>query len=131
MPTRPLARVAALLVVLALLLPAAAGAQQAPSLGAPTETQAPVVTTSTNTADRGLKTWQELLIFGAGLILLVGIAVAIIGDARERAPVEERRRDGGLETAGGTRVPPHERRRRKEQARAKGRAARRARKQNR
>jgi hypothetical protein len=131
MPTRPLARVAALLVVLALLLPAAAGAQQAPSLGAPTETQAPVVTTSTNSADRGLKTWQELLIFGAGIILLVGIAVAIIGDARERAPVEERRRGGEVETAGGTRVPPHERRRRKEQARAKGRAARRARKQNR
>ena len=32
----------------------------------------------------GLKTWQEVLIFAAGLILLGGIGFAIVGDARER-----------------------------------------------
>jgi hypothetical protein len=131
MPIRPLARGAALLVALALLTPAAAGAQQAPSLGAPTETQAPVVTTSSNPADRGLKTWQELLIFGAGVVLIIGIGWAIVGDARQRAPVADRRHRGELEAAGDTRLPPHERKRRKERARAKGRAARRARKNNR
>jgi hypothetical protein len=130
MPTRPLARVAVLAAVLALLLPAAASAQQAPSLGAPTETQAPV-TTSSNPGDRGLKTWQELLIFGAGVVLLIGIGWAIVSDARERAPVEDRRHPGELEAAGGPRLSPHERRRRKERARAKARAARQSRKRNR
>jgi hypothetical protein len=131
MAPRTLARAATLLVVLALLLPAAAAAQQAPTLGAPTETQAPVVTTSSSPAQRGLKTWQELLIFGAGVVLLVGIGWAIVGDARQRAPARDRRHQGELETVGGRRLAPHERKRRKERARAKGRAARRARRQNR
>ncbi|HSD76156.1 MAG TPA: hypothetical protein VLA98_02080 [Solirubrobacteraceae bacterium] len=130
--TRPLAHVTALAVALALVLPAGAVAQQAPSLGAPETTQAaPVVTTSSSAADRGLETWQELLIFGAGIALLVGIGWAIVGDARQRAPVDDRRHHGELEAAGAGGVPPHERRRRKERARAKGRAARQARRRNR
>lgn len=35
----------------------------------------------------GLQSWQELLIFGGGAILLAGIAYAIVSDARRRAPV--------------------------------------------
>jgi hypothetical protein len=119
-----------LLAVLALALPAAAGAQQVPTLGAPTETQAPVVTTSSNPADRGLRGWQELLIFGAGIVLLLGIGWAIVGDARQRAPVKDRSRRSE-EAVDGPRLSPQERRRRKERARAKARAARRARRHNR
>ena len=79
-----------LLASLALLAPVAE-AQQAPSLGAPTTTQsAPVVTTDDSSDNGGLATWQELLIFGAGLALLAGIGFAIVGDARERT----RRRHG-------------------------------------
>ena len=81
---KPLLALAAL--VLALGLAAPAGAQQAPTLGAPetqTDAAAPPDTTST-TGGGGLKTWQEVLIFGAGVILLGGIAFAIVGDARER-----------------------------------------------
>src|ERR671937_484210 len=62
-------------------------AQQAPTLGQPTPQEtAPPTSTTASAGDRGLKTWQEALIFGAGGVLLGGIAVAIIGDARERAP---------------------------------------------
>lgn len=130
MAPRPLARVVTLLAVLALALPTAAGAQQVPTLGGATETQAPVVTTSSNPADRGLRAWQELLIFGAGIVLLLGIGWAIVGDARHRAPVKDRSRRGE-EAVDGPRLSPQERRRRKERARAKARAARRARRHNR
>jgi hypothetical protein len=132
MPTRQLARLAVLLAVAALAVPSPAAAQQAPSLGAPAQTDtAPVVTTTGKPGDGGLKSWQELLIFAGGVVLLGGIAWAIVSDARNRAPVVDRRRSRDDEDGAGgpgSRLSPHERRRRKERARAKARAARAARK---
>ena len=51
----------------------------------------PTATSSTSTTgdDGGLKGWQEVLIFAGGGILLVGIAWAIVSDARSHAPVED------------------------------------------
>jgi hypothetical protein len=131
MPTRRPARLAALLAVLALAAPAVAGAQRAPSLGAPEQTQTtPTVATTASSSDGGLQTWQELLIFGAGVVLLGGIAWAIVSDARSRAPVADRRRPAAADGAGPS-LPPAERRRRKQRARQKARAARASRKRNR
>jgi hypothetical protein len=113
-------------VAVALALSAApAHAQVAPSLGAPQTTHTAVtpVTTSSSTGSGGLKTWQEILIFGAGIALLTGIAIAIISDARERAPTPE----GELATVG----PHRHRRESKQRARARARAARKARRHNR
>jgi hypothetical protein len=118
------AALVAIVVVLALAPAAPAPAQQAPTLGAPTQT-APPVTTTTAASDRGLKTWQELLIFGAGIVLLGGIAIAIIGDARDRAPTADRR--AVTEPAG----PKRHRQRDKDRAREKARTARTQRKRNR
>jgi hypothetical protein len=102
-------------VVLALAAPAVA--QQAPTLGAP---PAPDVTVQTQTLQTttgsggggGLKTWQEALIFAAGIILIGGIAVAILADSRERARHRHKQRS-------------------KQQARAKAKAQKAARRRNR
>ena len=127
---KPLLALAAL--VLALGLAAPAGAQQAPTLGAPqtqTDTAAPPDTTST-TGGGGLKTWQEVLIFGAGLILLGGIAFAIVGDARDRA--RRLSRHGTTpETAGAAGAPHKHSQQAKQRARAKARQARAQRRKNR
>ena len=125
---RPVACALTLAVALALAAPAVA--QQAPSLGAPSEeetaTQAPV-TTSADT-DGGLATWQEALIFSAGVILLGGIAWAIVADARSRTGDD--RRGPVAETAGAG--GDHSRKQQsKQRARAKGRAARAQRRRNR
>src|SRR3954469_3051008 len=48
-----------------------------------------VVAPPANSDDGGLETWQEVLIFGAGLVLLLGIGWAIASDARRRAPVKD------------------------------------------
>src|SRR3954469_18335323 len=48
-----------------------------------------VVPPSTNTDSGGLEEWQEILIFPAGLILLLGIGWAIAADAPRRAPVKD------------------------------------------
>src|SRR4051794_18366252 len=131
MPTRRPARLAVLLAVLALAAPAVAGAQRAPSLGAPTQSQpTPTVATTADASGGGLETWQELLIFGAGVVLLAGIAWAIVGDARSRAPVADRRSAAEAEAVG-SHLPAEERRRRKQRARQKARAARASRKRNR
>jgi hypothetical protein len=55
----------------------------------------PTVTSSTTTTDDdgGLKGWQEILIFAGGGILLLGIAWAIVTDARSHAPVEDETED--------------------------------------
>src|SRR4051794_18151510 len=90
-------RTATALSVLALaLLPAAAGAQSSPFSPIPPPsqtTETPTVTvappTNSTTGDSGLATWQEFLIFGAGLVLLLGIGWAIASDARRRAPVKD------------------------------------------
>jgi hypothetical protein len=126
---KPLLTIAALVLALAAAAPAAA--QQAPSLGAP-ETQtnvAPPPETDTTGGDGGLKTWQEVLIFGAGLVLLLGIGFAIVGDARDRAARLGRRR-AEPETAGAG-VPHKHRQQAKQRARAKARAAKAQRRRNR
>jgi hypothetical protein len=126
------ARVGWLIAVVALVLALAApaGAQQAPTLGAP---PAPDVTaqtapgSTTSTGNGGLKTWQEALIFAAGIILIGGIAVAILSDARERA---NRLSHGRPVTEPGT-APHRHKHGSKQQARQKARAARAQRRRNR
>jgi hypothetical protein len=87
---RPIA-IAAVLCLLA--LPAAAVAQNPfGPLPQSQQQQAPPTTTgSSNTLDDGggLKTWQEILLFLGGVILLGGIGYGIVIDARRNAPVKE------------------------------------------
>ena len=114
---------------LALAVAAPAGAQQAPTLGAPptpSVTAQPVPST-TSSGNGGLKTWQEALIFAAGVILLGGIAVAILTDSRERAA---KIRHGGPVTDPAE-APHRHKQRSKQQARAKGKAQKAARRRNR
>jgi hypothetical protein len=119
----------AALAALALLAPAAS-AQQAPSLGAPdTTTQSAPVITTQDAGNGGLKTWQEVLIFCAGLVLLAGIGFAIVGDARDRA-ARLTRRGRAAETAGAG-APHKDRQQAKQRARAKARQARAQRRKNR
>lgn len=80
-----------LICLLALALPMAAHAQSSPFAPlpqvAPAPQQTPTVTNSTtSTSDDGLPGWQQLLLFGTGGILLLGIAWLIVRDAREVAP---------------------------------------------
>jgi hypothetical protein len=124
---KPLLALAAL--VLALALAAPAGAQETPTLGAP-ETQtgaAPAPDDTSTTGGGGLKTWQEVLIFGAGLVLLAGIGFAIVGDARDRA--RRLSRHGTTPEAAG--VPHKHSQQAKQRARAKARQARAQRRKNR
>jgi hypothetical protein len=128
------ARVGSSIAVLALVLALAAPAvaQQAPTLGAPptpdvTVNTGPATPVSTDSSGGGLATWQEALIFAAGLILIVGIAVAILADSRERAA---RLGHGRAATEPGT-APHRHKQRSKQQARAKTKAQREARRRNR
>ena len=129
MAVRPKPLLALAALVLALVLAAPAGAQQTPTLGAPetqTDTAAPPDTTAT-TGNGGLKTWQEVLIFGAGLILLGGIGFAIVGDARDRT----RRHGTSMEPTGHALIPHKHSQQAKQRARAKARAAKAQRRKNR
>jgi len=111
-----------------LALAAPAGAQQAPTLGAPPTPDVTAQTVgTTSSGGGGLATWQEALIFAAGIILIGGIAVAILTDSRERAA---RLRRGGPVTEPGT-APHRHKQRSKQQARAKGKAQKAARRRNR
>jgi hypothetical protein len=127
-----LRRTLALLAVLWLLvLPAAAVAQQSPfsPLPAPQEPQQPTTTgsTSTTTDDSGgLKSWQEILIFAGGVVLIAGIGYGIVMDARRSAPVKE-----GEEGHIGQPTKALPKARTKPVRRAKARNARAARKRNR
>jgi hypothetical protein len=124
---RPLLALGALVLALSLAAPVAA--QNAPTLGAPetqTDTAAPAPQT-TSTGGGGLKTWQEVLIFGAGLILLGGIGFAIVGDARERT--RKFSHHTGEQVAAG--VPHKHSQAAKQRARAKARQARKQRRKNR
>jgi hypothetical protein len=115
-------------VALVLALAAPAGAQQAPTLGAPpTPTTVQTAQPTTDTGGGGLKTWQEALIFAAGIVLIGGIAVAILSDARERAA---RLAHGRPATEPGA-APHRHKQRSKERARAKAKAARAQRRRNR
>jgi hypothetical protein len=125
---RPLA-IAALLWVLA--LPAAASAQNPfgplPQAQQPTQTATTNTGSSTSTSDNGgLKTWQEILLFMGGVILIVGIGYAIVTDARRNAPVKE-----GEEGHIGQAAKFLPKARTKPVRRAKARQARAARKRNR
>jgi hypothetical protein len=121
--------IAALLCVLA--PPVAAIAQQSPFAPLPpaqTATQAPTTTSSSNTNgdSGGLSSWQEILIFLGGVVLIIGIGYAIITDARRSAPVKE----GEIGHIGEP-TKPLPKARTKPVRREKARAARAARKRNR
>lgn len=129
-----LARLLVLVAVcsLSLALPLAAVAQDnpfGPIPQTPPEQPAPVQDPTDPTGD-GLSDWQQLLIGAAAVVLLGGIAYAIIRDARNAAPADDRRRslDDPLDKPKGSRTPPT---RRVKQNRAKAKTARKARKRNR
>ena len=119
--------IAATALVLALAAPARA--QQAPTLGAPPTPNVTVQTaqSTTSSGNGGLKTWQEALIFAAGVILITGIAVAILTDAREKARSLGR---GGAVTEPGD-APHRHKQRSKQHARERSKAAKAARRRNR
>jgi hypothetical protein len=128
------ARVGWLIAVPALVLALAAPAagQQAPTLGAPptpnvTVNSGPSTTLGSTTGNGGLETWQEALIFAAGIILIGGIAFAILTDSREKA---SRLGHGRAVTEPGD-APHRHKQRSKQEARAKGKAQRAARRRNR
>lgn len=129
-----LRRLPALVLVLALVAPAAASAQNGAPFGPlppaqPQQTTTTVAGSSTNSDSGGLKGWQQTLIVVAGLVLLLGIGYAIVADARSVAPVADRLDD---EEADGRRPGSRAHAaRRKEQSRSKARAARAQRKRNR
>ena len=125
---KPLLALAALVLALALAAPVAA--QDAPSLGAPeTQTDAAPPPETTSSGNGGLKTWQQALIFSAGVILLGGIAFAILGDARERT--RRMSRHGTSPETAGTSVRHKHSQAAKQRARAKARQARQQRRKNR
>jgi len=115
---------------LVLALAAPARAQQAPTLGAPPSPNVTVQSTQSSTGGGGgLKTWQEALIFAAGIILIGGITIAILTDARERS---RRIGHGDPLTESGPSPDRHRHRQRsKQQARAKAKRAKAQRRKNR
>jgi hypothetical protein len=130
MPVRLKPLLALVVLAVALLCAAPAVAQEAPTLGSETtQTQAAAPPDTTDSGNGGLKTWQEVLIFSAGLILLAGICFAIVGDARERARRLSRHGEAEAATAGG--MPHKHRAQAKQRARAKARAAKSQRRKNR
>jgi hypothetical protein len=130
-----MARLTAILCLLALLAPAGALAQDnpfGPIPQAPPQQTAPPEDEDANNPfeqDDGLSDRQQLLIVLAGGIFVVGIAWFIVRDARRSAPVVEHRPESEGGTASkGTRAPKTQR---VTQGRAKAKQARRARKRNR
>jgi hypothetical protein len=128
-----LVRVLTLLALLTALAAAAgvsvASAQQDPFGPVPqAPPQQPPPPAPESDEDEGLNRRQELLIGGAGLVLLFGIGWAIVRDARTAAPVDRDHPVDEGDRPKGSRTPPA---RRVKQGRAKAKAARRARKKNR
>jgi hypothetical protein len=127
-----LRRSLALAALLCVLAPPAATLAQSPfaplpPAQQPTETATTTGSSSTTSGDSGgLKSWQELLIFMGGVVLIVGIGYAIVTDARRNAPVKE-----GEEGHIGQRAKFLPKSRTKPVRRAKARQARAARKRNR
>jgi hypothetical protein len=114
-----------------LALPAGAGAQSSPFAPLPQpQQQQPTTTTgsttSTDSSGGGLKSWQEILIFMGGIVLIGGIGYGIVLDARRSAPLKE-----GEEGHIGEPTKPLPKARTKPVRRAKARQARAARKRNR
>lgn len=127
-------------LLLALAAPAAGLAQGSPfaplppaPAPAPEPVQGPENTFGN--ADDGMDPWQMLVIFGGALALLAGISFAILGDARRRAPTEERRspRPAGVTGDGRDKggPPSNVKARQKARQREAAKRARRARKANR
>ncbi|MCW3001570.1 MAG: hypothetical protein JWQ20_868 [Conexibacter sp.] len=86
-----LRRFTLLICLVALAAPVAAHAQSSPFAPLPpaqtaAPDPAPAPPPSTSTDDGGLKGWQTTLIVLAGGLLLLGIAWAIVSDARRVAP---------------------------------------------
>jgi hypothetical protein len=138
MRSRLLSPVLLLLALATLGAPGVAAAQQMPKLGSPSpEETAPAPATTSDTADEGLDTWQQALIFAAGVVLLGGIAAAIVGDARRRAGRGRHPARAGRDARGRLRLvedraADHRHRQAgKQRARQRARAARTARKRNR
>jgi hypothetical protein len=122
--------IVAVALACALALAGPAAAQQSPTLGAPATPDVTVQSQPATTGSGGgggLATWQQVLIFGAGAILIGGIAMAILSDARQRA--------GRVGPAGPATEPAgashRHRQQSKQRARAKGKAARAQRRRNR
>jgi hypothetical protein len=88
-----LRRCTLLILLVALAAPMAAHGQSSPFAPLPPAQTAPeeVPTTpsSTSSDDGGLEGWQTTLIVAAGGILLLGIAWAIVADARSVAPTRD------------------------------------------
>ena len=118
-----------LLALLTLAAPAVAQTNdpRAPLPDFSPDVQEPLPVVEDESGD-GLSTWQEILIFGGGAILLGGIALIIIRDARRRAPVTDAQM--GHPALGN--APKHNRsQKQRERARAAARVARKQRKRNR
>ena len=121
-------RLVLVLAVLALAAPAPALAQSSPFAPLPpsapdssTQAPPPPAATTSATDSGGLGTMGDILVYGAGALLLLGMGWLIVRDARRRAPVEER-----VPQPKGTHSPQRHAR-----ARAKAKAARAQRKRNR
>jgi hypothetical protein len=86
-------RLAIATVLCLLAVPAAAVAQNPfGPLPQSQQQQAPTTTTGSSSSSDGgggLKTWQEILLFLGGVILIAGIGYGIVIDARRNAPVKE------------------------------------------
>jgi hypothetical protein len=124
-------RIAIAAVLCLLAAPTAALAQNPfgplPQPAAPsTDTTTSNTSTSTSGDSGGLQSWQEVLMFLGGVVLIVGIGYAIVTDARRNAPVKE-----GEEGHIGERTKLLPKARTKPVRRAKARQARAARKRNR
>jgi hypothetical protein len=90
-----LRRFTLLICLAACAVPVAAHGQASPFAPLPQaapQQATPTVTSTTSSTDDGggLSGWQEVLIFAGGGILLLGIAWAIVSDARSHAPVEQK-----------------------------------------
>jgi hypothetical protein len=125
-----MARFAALLCVLALASPGAALAQGGGAFQPipPAPPEQPATVPQEERTDDGLSSRQQLLIALSGIVLLLGIAWAIVRDARSAAPADTRdaaRESGDAPRPKGSQTPAGVRHR---TSRAKAKAARQARK---
>lgn len=133
-----LKRVCLLICFLALAAPGSALAQSNPfgpvtpaPIPQPTQDLGPGEDTDTNEGEGDLETWQEIALYASGGLIILGLAWLIMRDARKNAPVDDprRRRDEiAAGTPGGDKPRDPHAPRRKQVARQKAKAARKARK---